>query len=61
MQEAAYQQATHLACINRSVKVADLKKMINWKKVKADGVTPTRQKELLVFWDLLQGRPEPTP
>ena len=35
--------------------------MINWKKVKADGVTPARKKDLLVLWDLVRGRPKPTP
>ena len=34
--------------------------MINWKKVKADGVTPARKKDLLVLWDLVRGRHEPT-
>ena len=29
--------------------VADLKKMINWKKVKADGTTHVRKKDLLVL------------
>ena len=41
--------------------VADLKKIINWKKVKDDGVTPEMKKDLLVLWDLVWGRPEPTP
>ena len=36
----------------------DLKKMIHWKKVKADGVTPVRKKGLLVLWNLVRGRPE---
>ena len=35
--------------------------MINWKKVKADGATPARKKDLLVLWNLVRGRPEPTP
>ena len=35
--------------------------MINWDKVKADGVMPARNKDLLVLWDLVRGRPEPTP
>ena len=41
--------------------VADLKKMINWDKVKADGVMPARNKDLLVLWDLVWGRPGLTP
>ena len=40
--------------------VADLNKMINWKEVKADGATPVRKKDLLVVWNLVCGRPEPT-
>ena len=40
--------------------VADLKEMINWKKVKADGATPARKKDLLVLWDLVWGRPKTT-
>ena len=35
--------------------------MINGKKVKADGATPARKKDLLVLWNLVRGRPEPTP
>ena len=34
--------------------------MINWKKVNTDGVTPERNKELLVLWNLVQGKIEPT-
>ena len=41
--------------------VADLKKMSNSKKVKADGATPARKKDLHVLWGLVRGRPEPTP
>ena len=41
--------------------VADQKKMINWKKVKIDGATPARNKDLLVLWDLVRGRPKPIP
>ena len=41
--------------------ISDLNKMSNWKKVKSDGVTSVRKKDLLVLWDLEQGRPEPTP
>ena len=41
--------------------VSDMKKIINCKKVKADGATPVRQNDLLVLLDLVQGRPEPTP
>ena len=41
--------------------VYDLKKMINWNKVKADSATPARKKDLLLLWDLVRGRPEPTP
>ena len=41
--------------------VADLNKMINWKKFEADGATPERKKDLLVLWDLIRGRPKPTP
>ena len=41
--------------------VAELKKMINWEKVKADGATPVRKKDLLVLWDLVRGRLETTP
>ena len=40
--------------------VSNLKKMINWKKVKTDGVKPTKNKDLLVLWGLVQGRPGPT-
>ena len=40
--------------------VSDLKKSINWKKIKADGATPARKKDLIVLWDLEQRRPEPT-
>ena len=40
--------------------VSDLKKIINWKEVKDDGATPARKKYLLVSWDLVWGRPEPT-
>ena len=40
--------------------VSDLKKLINWKKVKADSATIARKKDLLVLWDLVRGRPEPT-
>ena len=40
--------------------VDDLKKMINWKKVKADGATPARKKYLRMLWGLVWGRPEPT-
>ena len=40
--------------------VADLKKMVNWKKVKYDGLMPARKKDLIVLWDLEQRRPEPT-
>ena len=41
--------------------VSDLNKIINWKKVKADGTTPLRNKDLLVLWNLMRGRPKPTP
>ena len=41
--------------------VSDLKKMINWKKVKNDGVKPTKKKDLLVLWGLVQGRPGSNP
>ena len=41
--------------------VADLKKMINWKKAEADGVMPARKKNLLVLWDLVWRRPKLTP
>ena len=41
--------------------VADQKKMVNRKKVKDDGATPARKKDLLVLWDLVRGRPKPTP
>ena len=40
---------------------AELNKMINWKKLKDDGSTPARKKDLLLLWDLVRGRPEPTP
>ena len=39
--------------------VSNLKKMINWKKVKADGATPSRKKTLLVLWDLVRRRTKP--
>ena len=35
--------------------------MINWKKVEADGNIPEITKGLLVLWELVRGRPEPTP
>ena len=41
--------------------VAILKKMTNWNKFKADGVTPTKKKYLLVLWDLVWGGAEPAP
>ena len=34
--------------------------MINWKKFKADGTTPARKKDLLMLWELVWGRTEPT-
>ena len=43
--------------------VADLNKMINWKKFKADGATPARKKDMLVLWYLVQGggsNPDPS-
>ena len=40
--------------------VDDLNKMINCKKFKAYGATPSRKKDLHMLWDLLWGRPEPT-
>ena len=41
--------------------VAEPKKIINRKKVKDDGATPARKKDLLVLWDLVRGRPKLTP
>ena len=40
--------------------VAELKRMINWKKVKADGATPARKKNLIMLWDLVKGGGELT-
>ena len=40
--------------------ISDLNKMSNWKKVKSDGVTSVRKKDLLVLWDLVWGRPKTT-
>ena len=40
--------------------VVDLKKIINWKKFKADGATPARKEDLIVLWELVRGRPKPT-
>ena len=41
--------------------VSDLRKIINWKKFKADGATPARKKDLILLWDLVRGRPKLTP
>ena len=40
--------------------ISDLKKIINWKKVKAYGAMPARKKDPIVLWGLVWGRPEPT-
>ena len=41
--------------------VSDLNKIINWEKVKADGATPARKKDMLVLSELMWGRTKPTP
>ena len=40
--------------------IDDHKKMINWKKFKADGATPARKNYLLVLRELVWERPKPT-
>ena len=40
--------------------VADLNKMIKCKRFKSDSETLARKKDLIVLWDLVQGRPKPT-
>ena len=38
-----------------------MKKMINWKKVKADNAMPARKKNIIVLWDLVRVKPGPPP
>ena len=39
--------------------IDELNRMLNWKKVEDDGATPAIKKQVIVLWDLVQGRPNP--